>query len=114
MDEETPTKGFGKLYNPLQERSDQLEEQIPSLEAEIDFLKINLLSSDQILSESKDLYSRWPKLKPEEKRRIVENITEQIIINPNDITINLCYLPISSELLTKRQRNLTGSWRRRA
>lgn len=104
-----PMNGFGKRYNPLQERYDQLEEQIPALEAEIDFLKINFLSSDQILSESKDLYSRWPKLKPEEKRRIVENITEQILVGQDDITINLCYLPISSELMSKGQRNLTDA-----
>ena len=44
-------------------------------ESEIDFLKIQCVSSDEIITEAKDLYSRWPQLESEEKRKVIENIT---------------------------------------
>lgn len=84
---------FKELYNPLEERLSQLDKQLPELEAEIDFLRIQYLSSDTVLQEAKDLYERWPKLPFEEKRAIIEVITEQITIGKQDITIKLSYLP---------------------
>ncbi len=51
--------GFGEKYSPLEERLKQLKDQIPELQGEIDFLKIQYLSSDEVLSEAQDLYSRW-------------------------------------------------------
>jgi len=107
LDEEIPSKGFGARYKPMEERQTQIQDQIPELQAEIDFLKIQYLSSDEIMHEAKDLHSRWPQLAKEEKRKIIENITEQIIIGENEIVINLCYLPTASELMTTRQQN---SW----
>ena len=86
----------------------QLEEEVPRLEAEVDVLRINTLSSDKILSEAKDLYGRWPHLNREEKQRIIESITDKIIIGQDEIAINLCYLP-SSEETTTEQRRLSPS-----
>ncbi len=79
----------------------RLETTVPEVQAEIDFFKIQHLSSDEILSEAKDLYSRWPNLDETQKRQIVENITEQVIIAEDEIAINLCYLPSSSEMMAK-------------
>jgi len=104
IDDEIPVKSFGSQYRPLEKRRDQVEEKIPELQAKIDFLRIQYLSSDQILTEARDLYSHWPELTPEEKRKIVENITEKITIGKEDVTINLCYLPSSSEMMTSKQR----------
>lgn len=109
LDDEITSQGFGKKYKPMEERVKQIEEKIPEIQAEIDFLKIQYLSSDQILHEAKDLYSRWPELIREEKRKIVETITEEIIVGKEDVTINLCYLPSSSEMMTSSQRKLKGS-----
>ena len=114
MDDQISSQGFGKQYKPLEEREKQLEEEIPRLEAEVDFLKIQFLSKDQILSEARDLYSRWPALAFDEKRKVVENITDKIIIGKDDVTIELCYIPSSSEITTKRQHNPRDSWRRPA
>lgn len=49
------------------------------------------------------------KLDCKEKRQIIENITENIIIGEKDITINLCYLPSISEIAGKRQRSRRDS-----
>ncbi len=103
IDKEISSQGFGQRYKPLEERSNQINDQIPEVQAEIDFLKIQYLSSDEILHEAKDLYSRWPRLEPDEKRKIVDNITEKIIIGKEEVTINLSYLPPSPKLMTNRQ-----------
>jgi site-specific DNA recombinase len=109
INDEIPMEGLGRHYKPLEERLKQINAQIPEIQGEIDFLKIQYLSSDQIFSEAKDLYSRWPELTCEEKRRIIENITEKITIGNDDVTINLTYLPSSSEMMASGQRNRTGS-----
>ena len=108
VDEKLDSDGFGRFYQPLQERQKQLDEEIPRRQAELDILKIDHVSSDQVLHEAKDLYGRWPSLTREEKRRIVESITERIIVGEGELDINLCYLP-SSEEMTKRQRSMSGS-----
>jgi len=109
INDEIPMEGLGRHYKPLEERLKQINAQIPEIQGEIDFLKIQYLSSDQIFSEAKDLYSRWPELIQEEKLKIVENITDKIIIGQEDVTIHLAYLPSSSKIMATGQHNHTGS-----
>ena len=90
--------GFGLKYKPLSERREQLDEQIPKLQAEIDIMKISQLSQETAIEEARDLYSRWPSLPFEEKRRIVEAIVEKITIGNGEIEINLFYTPPVSEI----------------
>ena len=86
-------EGFGTRYHPLEARQKEIEDELPELEAQRDVLKIRYLSSDQIITEARDLYTRWPTLPPDEKRNIVEAITETIVIGRDEIAINLLYLP---------------------
>ncbi|MFI0377255.1 MAG: recombinase family protein [Candidatus Thiodiazotropha sp.] len=106
---EIPKEGFGRKYRPLEERFKQLDEEIPELQGEVDFLKIQYLSSDEVVTEARDLYTRWPYLPKEEKRKIVETITESIVIDSDEITINLNYLPPSPKVMASEQHNLRGS-----
>jgi site-specific DNA recombinase len=94
MDDQISSQGFGVQYKPLEARSQELAEQIPMLQGEIDFLTIQHLSSDQTLSETQDLYTRWPELAFEEKRQIVERIVKRIEIGKEEIFIELGYDPI--------------------
>lgn len=112
--DEISKEGFGARYTPLEERQKQIADQIPHLQGEIDFLKIQYFSSDEILSEARDIYSRWLELEQAEKRKIIENITEKIVIGKEDVAISLCYLPSSAEIMAERQRNVMGSWPRPA
>lgn len=100
-----PTEGFGKRYQPLFDHQKQIEAQFPALQGEIDFLKIQHLSSDEIIREARDFYTRWPDLDQPEKRQVIETITEKITIGSDEVTIDLCYLPTSSELMASGQRN---------
>lgn len=93
LKDEISAEGFGRKYKPLEERLNQLETEIPKLQGEIDFLKIENLSSEQMLEETRDLYSRWSKLSPEERQQIVEVITDKIVVEKDSVAIHLHYLP---------------------
>jgi site-specific DNA recombinase len=108
--DEISRDGFGSRYRPLEERLAQIMDQKPHLQDEIDFLKVQYVSSDEIFTRARDVYSHWPTLEESEKRQIIENITEKIVVGKDDIAINLCYLPSSAELVTERQRNFRDSW----
>ena len=107
MSDAITVEGYGRQYRPLEERLKQIEEELPQLQGDVDFLKIQYLSRDEILTEAKDLYSRWSTLAVEDRRQIVEHIVERIVIGKGDVEIHLCYLPSASEVVTKGQHNVT-------
>lgn len=90
---ELTTETLAPLLKPLEIQVRQLEEQLPELEAEVDFLKIEYLSSETVLDGAKDLYNNWKAMPFEEKRSIVELITNAITISKSDINISLSCLP---------------------
>jgi len=111
---ELPTDGFGRHYRPLEDQLQQLEASIPKLQGEIDFIKIQSLSTAEVVTGAQNLYSHWSDLEPAEKRRIVETITDKIVIGNEEISINLSYNPLPKELVVTEQRNFRGSSHRQA
>jgi site-specific DNA recombinase len=117
---ELPKRGFGDRYRPLDDRFHEIEDELPNLQGEIDFRKICLASSEEIVAEARDLYGRWDDLTPSEKRSIVEAITERITIGEGEIEIDLNGLPPTdarpalSENVALGQRNFRRWWRGRA
>ncbi|MGA3014297.1 MAG: recombinase family protein [Bacteroidales bacterium] len=107
---ELSKESFPKHYQPLEERLNQIENQLPELMAEVDFLKIQTMSSDTILRDAKDLYERWPQMPFEEKRTIIEVITENITVGKEDIAIKLSYIPSNLGNVGNKQRNFKDSW----
>jgi len=103
---EITKENFILHHKPLEERMGQLDAQIPELQASVDFLKIQYLSSDTVLQGAKDLYTRWPDISFENKRTIVEVITDKITVGTEDINIKLSYLPSISGNAGKSQINL--------
>lgn len=73
-----PIDGFGRIYKPLEERKRQLDDEIPRLQAELDVMRIQLLSQDDVLTQARDLYSRWREFTVEERRRIVEAVVDAL------------------------------------
>ncbi len=97
-------EGFGELYGPMEERLKQLQTELPKLQAEVDYLKVNDLSADEVLAEANNLYSRWPSIPTEDKRKIVETIVEKIVVGPGDeIEITFSHLPTSEEMTKSQQ-----------
>ena len=84
---------FTAFYVPLKEHLSQIEDQLPILEAELDFIKIQQLSSDTVLDDVRSIYDNWSSLPFDEKRSVIETITERIEIDTDSINIALSYLP---------------------
>ena len=108
LDGEINAGAFGKFFRPIEERQKQLEEELPKLQAEIDLLRVTSFSADQVMNDATYLQESWPGLERVEKRKIVECITNKIVVSKEEITIDLCYLPSSKEL-TKRDWSLGDS-----
>ncbi len=96
---------FSERNGPLEERFRQLEQEIPTLSADVDYLRIQIRSSDQMLTDARDLYARWPTLDFPTKRLIVENVVDRILVEGNEITIELAYLPTSDKPPPKGEAN---------
>lgn len=107
LDGQITGQGFGEFYKPAEERLNQLRAELPKLQAEVDLLKVNNLSADEVLREAKALYGRWPQMSREDKRRIAESLIEKLVIGESDIDITFSGLP-SSEQMTKSQQQLRG------
>ena len=108
---ELSSDNFTTYYSPLRERADALGNTVAELEGLVDVLRIQHLSSDEVIQKSKDLYTQWPQLPFDEKRAIVELITESIIVGTQDITITYSHLPaphLPTNAGTNRH-NLRGS-----
>lgn len=101
LENELNKETFAEYFKPLEIQKDQLENSIPELEAEIDFYKIQQLSASTVLHEAKDLYNRWLTMPFEEKRSIVEIITQSIVIDKQSINISLSYLPTPTQPFPK-------------
>ena len=104
LDGEITAQGFGQFYKPAEERLNQLMSELPKLQAEVDFLKVNKLSADDILHEANTLYNRWPTMPSEDKRKIVESLLEKIVIGDGEIDISFSHLPSSEEACKNQQR----------
>jgi site-specific DNA recombinase len=103
LDGQITAQGFGEFYKPAEERLNQLSAGLPKLQAEVDFLKVNQLSADDILHEATTLYDRWPKLPTDDKRKIAESLVEKITVGDKEIDITFSYLPTSEELCKNQQ-----------
>jgi hypothetical protein len=101
-------EGFGSRNRPLEQRAQQLDNTIPELQAELDFLKIQMLSSAEIISETRELFSRWEGMGLEAKRTIVEAITDRIALNGDEIELELQYVSAFAKDATKGQRTFTA------
>jgi site-specific DNA recombinase len=91
--EQIPTEDFSRYYAPLSTQYKQIEASIPELEAQLDFIKNQQLNSSFIVDSATDLYQKWPALDQAAKRNIVEEVTESILIDKEDIEITFNYTP---------------------
>lgn len=107
LEDQISKEGFGQRYRPLEERARQLADEIPSTQGELDFLKIHLASSDDIIHKAQDLYGHWADLSEDEKRKIVEQVVDRIVVGDAEVTIEVSYLPFAEpETVAIGQRTL--------
>ncbi|HZL16992.1 MAG TPA: recombinase family protein [Polyangia bacterium] len=94
---ELSKEDFGRRHRPLSERRTQIENELPRLQAELDILRIGTFSRREALGEARNLTDRWSDLPLQEKRQIVEAITDRIVIGKEDVEITLLHLPSGSD-----------------
>ena len=104
IEEQITAQGFGEFYKPAEARMNQLQAELPKLQAEVDFLKVNKLSAADVLHEANSLYERWSTLPAGDKRKIVEALIEKIVIGKGEIDITFSYAPSSEELCKNQQK----------
>jgi len=114
VEDQVSVETYGRQLRPLEERLSQIETEVPRLQGEVDFMKIQLLSKDEVLSGAQDLFDRWPKLDQSEKRQIVEALVEAVRVGKTEVEFDLGYRPDASEIAGKRQRSNRDSSRRSA
>lgn len=104
LDDQITAKMLGDFFKPAEERLNQLQAELPRLEAEVDFLKVNRLSADDVIHESDTLYDRWPSLASQDKRKVMEALVEKLVIGNGEIDITFSHVPSSEELCKNQQR----------
>lgn len=86
-------KGFGARYEKLRVRLEQIDGELPELQAKRDVLKIALASQEEVLSGSKDLVERWDTLPHPERRQVVETILDRVVVGSGEVEFNFLYNP---------------------
>lgn len=98
LDGDIDANDFKKFNDPLSDQRQQTDEELGRLQAEVDVLKIDNLSSEQLVTEAQDLHTRWPEMSLDEKRRVVEVMVRSILIGDGEIEFNLVQLPSYKEI----------------
>jgi site-specific DNA recombinase len=98
LDGNIGAEDFKKFNQPLSDQRGQMDEELVRLQSEIDVLKIDNLSSEQMVNEALDLHARWPEMSLEEKRRVAELMVRTIVVGDGEIEFNLVQLPSYQEI----------------
>ncbi len=88
--------GFERKNTPLEKRLVEIKTEIPTLEGIIKAMQQKTLSSDHIASETTWLHDRFVKLSPEDKHKVIELVTEKIVVHDNEVQLHLHYLPFAN------------------
>lgn len=83
------TSAFKNHHQKPYERIEQIEMSIGELEGEVSAFSSQEYSTQVMFDEAKNLYERWASLSHDEKRNIIEIITNKITVGEEDIEITL-------------------------
>lgn len=94
MEEALTVDSFKEKYSPLEEQVKALKNSIEELENDLQFLEISDSQIEKIVNEGKSMADSWSSLSQVDKRKIIESITEKIIVSENSIDISFTYAPL--------------------
>tara|TARA_R110002073_G_scaffold69054_6_gene171312 strand:- start:3395 stop:4903 length:1509 start_codon:yes stop_codon:yes gene_type:complete len=97
LDDMISSERFGELDTAAGERLQAITTGIASLEGDISALQVTSDSSEEVIAGARDLYGRWDDFTHEQKKMIIESITDEIVIGERDIAINLHYVPFPQD-----------------
>ena len=91
------TEAFHSYHQKPYEQLQQIESSIQELEQDISINKVSEKSTNEVLELAKNLFEKWNTLSHQQKREVIETITEKIIIGKEEIDINLYKILPESE-----------------
>jgi len=91
------TEAFHTYHQKPYEQIQQVEASISELERDISFDNVAEKSTNEVLELARNLFEKWEHLTHEQKREVIETITEKIIIGKEEIDINLYKILPDSE-----------------
>jgi site-specific DNA recombinase len=99
LDGAISSEEFKQFNEPLSGQRARIETEIPELEAQVAALRVENLSSRQIVSEAADLFKRWPKMGLDDRRKVAELIVRQITVGKDySLNLELFHLPSYKEI----------------
>jgi len=108
-------KTFSKRQQVLSERKTQIENEIPRLQGEVDFLSIAEQGRDFVISKTLFLSNVFNELTYDEKKVAATELLQEIVIQKNNVMLVFAYLPDISTFSIGSIGNTThidkGSWR---
>jgi site-specific DNA recombinase len=94
---------FRERYQPLDLRKQEITNELPRLQGELDALRVATLSEEYLTKEVNGLHARWPSMDQEERRLVIEQIVTEMVVGAGKISIKFCHLP-AFEQMTNGQR----------
>ena len=88
---------YSTHYKPGCEQAENIEIAITRLEAEISVKREELLTSDKVIEDARNLQQLWDTLELQERRKIVENVLQVFIVGKDTAEIVFNYLPTSPQ-----------------
>lgn len=98
---------FKERFQPVDLRKQEIEREMPRLEAEITALTVDEISVEHIVSEGRSFYEKWPTYDVDQKRSVVELFLRNITVGKDDVSLNLFTLPVF-EIVTDSEHTLRG------
>jgi site-specific DNA recombinase len=84
-----PTEAFHSYHQKPYEQLQQVSVSIEEIEQEIQVNSVTKKSTNEVLELAKDLFEKWTTLSHEQKREVIETITDKIIVGKDEIDITL-------------------------
>lgn len=84
VDGQIPKEAFSEYHEPLYKELELVKKEVVSLEMEIKNLEIQQDSVNIVFDDALSLYNNWSLFDRDQKRRLVEMITDKIIIGKDD------------------------------
>jgi site-specific DNA recombinase len=99
---------FTERFLPLKERKENIQNELPRIQAEIDHLKTSATAKEYLLEQATTFASMWPVLNDKEKRKLSDELISSIEIREETLHFRLAYTP-PFRLLGKGGDNPRGS-----
>jgi site-specific DNA recombinase len=84
---------FTERFLPLKERKENIQEEIPRIQAELDYLETSSISKDYLIEQATTFASMWPVLNYTEKTKLIDELVEKIEIQNDTLHFTLTYTP---------------------